>query len=103
MSSLVDLDNNIVRLESRETKNNEARTTVRKMVRAGIPERVVMTISGHKTRSVFERYNVVSETDFKIVSQKQEAYLQAQTDTLSSTMDCFPTNTNYISLSKFVK
>jgi len=48
------------------------------MIRAGVPEKIAMQISGHKTASMLWRYNITDTRDIKDAGKRTGRYLEEQ-------------------------
>ena len=55
------------------------RTAARNLVRASVPERVAMLLTGHKSRAIFDRYNIIHEQELLDAGDQLVEYLAQQT------------------------
>jgi integrase len=83
-----------------KTFHDLRRSAVRNMVRSGISEKVAMSISGHRTRAVFDRYNITSPDDLHAAARRQNEYVEHSIE--ESTRKLVPTEAQNEPEKKFV-
>ena len=58
------------------------RTAARNLIRASVPERVAMLLTGHKSRTIFDRDNIIHEQELLDAGDQLVAYLAQQAQAL---------------------
>ena len=54
------------------------RTAARNLIRASVPERVAMLLTSHKSRAIFDRYNIIHEQELLEAGDQLVKYLAQQ-------------------------
>jgi hypothetical protein len=63
------------------------RSSVRNLVRPGVPDYIAMKLSGHATRTIFDRYNIVNAEDLRSGAAKLAAHLSGNAGTVPKGTD----------------
>ena len=54
------------------------RSAVRNLERSGVPRKIAMSITGHKTESIYQRYDIVSQQDMSTAREKMNRFFDSQ-------------------------